>query len=220
MGWVKWHCPPDSGFEIRALAVWGRVRYLSVTEAPHNTEFYEWMGKKHFCFFQTAETGKWTPISSVKGSGADHYPRAPAPIIFWSWDRILVQVTIYLRLRIGGDGHRDQSVRENRPWSSNNPQWYIIIFMWATKKKFINLFLFWTQIPVIEAEVNNIVASGRAAYLLAYIFALKYFFPKSIALCVIVGLSIKSLISSVIQSKGDMCLLYKWADTAFWLCRE
>ena len=32
--WLRWHCPPDTGFEIRALAVWGRERYLSVTEAP------------------------------------------------------------------------------------------------------------------------------------------------------------------------------------------
>ena len=55
--WLRWHCPPDTGFEIRALAVWGRARYLSVTEAPHNTNFHTWMGKKQFCFFQTAETG-------------------------------------------------------------------------------------------------------------------------------------------------------------------
>ena len=75
---MRWHCPPDIGFEIRALAVWGRARYPSVTEAPHNTEFYTWMGKKHFCFFQTAETGTRTPNSGVKGSGANHYPRAPA----------------------------------------------------------------------------------------------------------------------------------------------
>ena len=76
--WLRWHCPPDTGFEIRALAVWGRVRYLSVTEAPHNTNFHTWMGKKHFCFFQTAEPGNRTPNSGVKGSGANHYPRAPA----------------------------------------------------------------------------------------------------------------------------------------------
>ena len=76
--WLRWHCPPDTGFEIRALAVWGRARYLSVTEAPHNTDFHTWMGKKHFCFFQTAETGNRTPDSGVKGSGANHYPRAPA----------------------------------------------------------------------------------------------------------------------------------------------
>ena len=76
--WLSWHCPPDTGFEIWALAVWGRARYLSVTEAPHNTNFHTWMGKKHFCFFQTAETGNRTPNSGVKGSGANHYPRAPA----------------------------------------------------------------------------------------------------------------------------------------------
>ena len=40
------------------------------------------MGKKHFCFFQTAETGNRTPNSDVKGSGANHYPRAPAPGAF------------------------------------------------------------------------------------------------------------------------------------------
>ena len=72
---VRWHCPPDTGFEMRALAVWGRARYLSVTEAPHNTEFYERMEKKHCCFFQTAETG-------VKGSGASHYP-GPPPTLSW-----------------------------------------------------------------------------------------------------------------------------------------
>ena len=54
------------------------ARYLSVTEAPHNTNFHTWMGKKQFCFFQTAETGNRTPDSGVKGSGANHYPRAPA----------------------------------------------------------------------------------------------------------------------------------------------
>ena len=44
----------------------------------HYWVFYEWMGKKHFGFFQTAETGKRTPNSGVKGSGANHYARAPA----------------------------------------------------------------------------------------------------------------------------------------------
>ena len=34
--------------------------------------------KNIFCFFQTAETGNRTPNSGVKGSGANHYPRAPA----------------------------------------------------------------------------------------------------------------------------------------------
>ena len=49
---------------MRALAVWGGARYLSVTEAPHNTDFYTWMGKKYFYFFQTAETVNRTLCSS------------------------------------------------------------------------------------------------------------------------------------------------------------
>ena len=60
------------------MAVWGRARYLSVTEAPHNNDFHTWMGKKHFYSFETAETGNWTTNSGVKGSGANHYPGAPA----------------------------------------------------------------------------------------------------------------------------------------------
>ena len=55
--WLRWHCPPDTGFDIRALAVWGRARYPSVTDAPHNTNSHTWMGKKQFCFFQTARPG-------------------------------------------------------------------------------------------------------------------------------------------------------------------
>ena len=33
---------------------------------------------RNIFFFQTAETGNRTPNSGVKGSGANHYPRAPA----------------------------------------------------------------------------------------------------------------------------------------------
>ena len=55
--WMRWHCPPDTGIEIRALAVWGRARYLSVTEAPHNTEFHTWMGKKHFLSLKPPRPG-------------------------------------------------------------------------------------------------------------------------------------------------------------------
>ena len=49
-----------------------------MTEAPHNTGFHTWMEKSIFCFFQTAETENRAPDSGVKGSGANHYPRAPA----------------------------------------------------------------------------------------------------------------------------------------------
>ena len=93
---LRWHCPPDTGFEIRALAVWGRARYLSVTEAPHNTDFHTWMGKKHFCFFQTTETGNRTPSSGVKGSGANHYPRTRrlfGIIILRHCERVILETT-------------------------------------------------------------------------------------------------------------------------------
>ena len=88
--WVGWHCPPDTEFEIQTLEVWGRARYLSVTEALHNTEFYAWMGKKHFCFLLTAETGKQTPNSSVKGSGANHYP-----LLFFSIISVQHLITLF-----------------------------------------------------------------------------------------------------------------------------
>ena len=38
----------QNSFEIHPLAIWCRARYLSVTEAPQNTDFHTWMRKKHF----------------------------------------------------------------------------------------------------------------------------------------------------------------------------
>ena len=84
--WVRGHCPPDTGLEIQTRAVWGRARYFSVTEAPHNTVFYKWMGKKHFRFFQTADTGERTPNSSVKGSSVNLLTTTLGPPP-WSRDR-------------------------------------------------------------------------------------------------------------------------------------
>ena len=57
----------------------GRARFLLVTDRLPTIRVDAWR-KKHFCFFQTAETGERTPNSSVKGSGANHYPRAPVHI--------------------------------------------------------------------------------------------------------------------------------------------
>ena len=82
---MKWHCPPDTGVEIRTLAVWGRARYLSVTEAPHNTDFHTRMGKKLFLFLSNRRDREPNPNAGVKGSGANHYPRAPPG---WSGEMI------------------------------------------------------------------------------------------------------------------------------------
>ena len=43
---MRWHCPQDTGLEIRGLAVWGRAGYFSVTEASHNIEFVRMDGEE------------------------------------------------------------------------------------------------------------------------------------------------------------------------------
>ena len=48
--WMRWHYPTDTGFEMRALAVWRRARYLSVTEALYNTEYLGASREETFCF--------------------------------------------------------------------------------------------------------------------------------------------------------------------------
>ena len=45
---------------------------------PTILTFTRGWGRIFFCFFQTAETRNRTPNSGAKGSGANHYPRAPA----------------------------------------------------------------------------------------------------------------------------------------------
>ena len=47
---------------------------------PTILSFTRGWGRNIFCFFKTADTGNRTPNSGVKGSGANHYPRAPAPM--------------------------------------------------------------------------------------------------------------------------------------------
>ena len=47
---------------------------------PTIPTFTRGWGRHIFSFFQTAETGNQTPNSGVKGSGANHYPMAPAQV--------------------------------------------------------------------------------------------------------------------------------------------
>ena len=76
--------PPENGEMIKlTLSFRHGIRNSSPgglrpsTLPPHNTDFHM-DGEETFFFFQTAETGNRTP--NVKGSGANHYPRAP-PIL-------------------------------------------------------------------------------------------------------------------------------------------
>ena len=50
---------------------------------PTILSFTRGWGRNIFCFLQFAETGNRTPNSGVKGSGANHYPRAPAQLPWW-----------------------------------------------------------------------------------------------------------------------------------------
>ena len=64
------------------MAVWGAEHATSRSRRlPTILTFPRGWERNFFCFFQTAETGNRTPNSGVKGSGANHYPRAPAEIM-------------------------------------------------------------------------------------------------------------------------------------------
>ena len=66
--WMRWHCPPDTGFEIRAEHATSLV-----TEALHNIESLRVCGEEIFCFFET-----WRP---AWGSN----PRSPT--VIWSTNK-------------------------------------------------------------------------------------------------------------------------------------
>ena len=71
--------PPDTGFEIRAMSVWGRARYHLVTEVHHNIESLRVSGEETFCFFKTWRPG-WgsNPRSPTFQGSFNHSTRAPA----------------------------------------------------------------------------------------------------------------------------------------------
>ena len=81
---------PPSTHRIRALAVWGRARSLSVTEAPYNTESLRVSGEETFCFFEawTPEQGANPRSLTFQAGSFSHCTRAPALChAFKSWKR-------------------------------------------------------------------------------------------------------------------------------------
>ena len=87
--WIRCHCPPDTEFQIRTLAVWGRARYFSITETPHTIESLRSGREERICFFET-----WMP---ERGSNPRHLtfqegsfnqctraPPLPRTRIWWS----------------------------------------------------------------------------------------------------------------------------------------
>ena len=75
-----WHCLPDTRLEIRTLAVWGRARYVSVTEAPHNIESLRVSVEEAFRFFKIWMPERVTnPQSATFQAGSfNHCTRDPA----------------------------------------------------------------------------------------------------------------------------------------------
>ena len=65
--------------KIRVLAVWGRARYFSVTEVPHNIEFLRVSGEETFCFFGTwrPEWGSNQRAPNFQAGSFNHWTRAP-----------------------------------------------------------------------------------------------------------------------------------------------
>ena len=76
---LRWHCPPDTEFEIQALAVWGRARHLSVAEAPHNIESVRASREDIFCFFARAGFQPQSPISKQAALTTAPGPPPPGP---------------------------------------------------------------------------------------------------------------------------------------------
>ena len=80
--WMRWHCPPDTGFEIWALAVRGRARSRRLPTIHVD-------GEEIFLFLSNRRDREPNP-ELVKGSGANHYPRAPAHIGIGSYRTLAV----------------------------------------------------------------------------------------------------------------------------------
>ena len=82
--WMRWHCPPNIGFEIRALTVWGRARHLSITETPHNIESLRVRGGggRKNSLFETWRpewgSNRWSP--TFQTGSFNHCTRAPAQL--------------------------------------------------------------------------------------------------------------------------------------------
>ena len=65
--WLRWHCPPDTGFEIRALAVWGRARYATSRSRrlPTILTFTRGWGRNNFVSFKPPGPGTLAWMAAV-----------------------------------------------------------------------------------------------------------------------------------------------------------
>ena len=148
---MRWHCPPDTGFVIRALAVWGRARYFSVMEAPHSNKYLRVSGEETFCFIETWMPERGTnPRSPIFQSGSfNHCTRAPD---LWCQDG---QNLTFFVSGPPEDGEINEMTLPSRHMIHNSETWWsgvehatsrswrlhtvLNIYEWAGKKHFVSL---------------------------------------------------------------------------------
>ena len=53
--WMRWHCPPDTGLDIRSPVVWGRARSLGNRGSPY-IKYLQGSEELTLCLFET-----WIP---------------------------------------------------------------------------------------------------------------------------------------------------------------
>ena len=89
--WIRWHCPPDTEFAIRALAVWGRHATYRSRRLPTIFNLHEWA--EIFCFFETwiPERGLNPRSATFQAGSFNQCTRAPA---------LLIQVLLYFSFKI------------------------------------------------------------------------------------------------------------------------
>ena len=96
MRWMRWHFPTDTGFQIWALAVWCRSRYLLGTEAPHNIKSLRVSEEETFYFFETwrPEWGSTPRSPTFQAGNFNHCIRAPARTRWLCVDMTVADMTV------------------------------------------------------------------------------------------------------------------------------
>ena len=97
---MRWHCLPDTEFEIRVLAVWGRTRYTRSRRLSTILNLYEWTGKSHFCSFET-----WGPEwgSTFQAGSFNHCTRPPLTETYVKKNLFFIVIRKYFSsLRVDG----------------------------------------------------------------------------------------------------------------------
>ena len=113
--WIRWHCPWDTGFDIRALAVWDPARYLSVVEASHNTESLCVRGEETFVSLKL-ECHSRVRTRVLRLSKQSALTTAPGPPFFYAqkktvcrWQSLLSNILSYM-------GHTAQQKHKLFTW--------------------------------------------------------------------------------------------------------